>query len=120
MKTPTFVAMATAMLALAGAASAHPHLKSAIPAPDAAVTSSPHAIRITFSEGLMAKYSGIEVVGAGGGMVALGPATLGASNKQLVAAVSSPLAPGTYTVNWRAVGDDTHHTSGHYSFHVKP
>ena len=41
-------------------------------------------------------------------------------HKQLAAPIKTPLAPGTYTASWRAVGDDTHHVSGHYSFQVKP
>jgi methionine-rich copper-binding protein CopC len=40
-------------------------------------------------------------------------------NSELVAQVTATLSPGTYTVNWRAVGDDTHHVSGVYRFEVK-
>ena len=81
----------------------------------------PSEIRITFSEGLVSAFSGIELKDAAGKPVAFGPSTVDPKTKrQLVAPVTTQLAPGTYTVNWRAVGDDTHHVSGHYSFQVKP
>jgi methionine-rich copper-binding protein CopC len=121
MKSPALLIAATATLALAGGASAHPLLKAASPAPDAVAVASPSEIRITFSESLIAMFSGMEVADQAGKKADLGSATLNpANNKQLVVAVRSPLAPGAYTVNWRVVGDDTHHVSGHYSFQVKP
>ena len=120
-KLSILVATATAALALSGAASAHPRLKTASPAPDAVLSASPRAIHITFGEGLIGKFSGIDVTDQAGKTADLGPSTLNPRNsKELVATVRTPLAPGAYTVNWRAVGDDTHHVSGHYSFQVKP
>jgi methionine-rich copper-binding protein CopC len=121
MKRSTLVAIATAALALSGAVSAHPRLKTASPAPDAVLSASPRSIHITFGEGLIGKFSDMDVIDQAGKKADLGPSALNPrNNKELVAAVRTPLAPGAYTVNWRAVGDDTHHVSGHYSFQVKP
>jgi hypothetical protein len=39
-------------------------------------------------------------------------------NTRLVAALPAALAPGTYTVQWSAVGDDGHTTEGSYGFAV--
>ena len=114
---PAVLALALA----ASAATAHPLLKTASPAPNAALSSSPTEIRITFSEGLIAAFSGISLKDASGRPVALGPSRIGPGNaKQLAAPVKAQLGAGTYVVSWHAVGDDTHHVAGHYSFQVKP
>jgi methionine-rich copper-binding protein CopC len=100
---------------------AHPLPKAATPAPNAALTASPPEIRITFSEPLVAAFSGLDLTDAAGKPVALGPATVDPDdNKVLVATLKAQLASGVYTVSWRAVGADTHHVAGHYSFQVKP
>jgi methionine-rich copper-binding protein CopC len=120
MKISPHLALAAMIVALAGAANAHPRLNAASPAPNAVLTSSPAEIRIAFSEGLIARFSGLEVADQAGRKAGLGSASVSPSNnKQLVAAVRAPLAPGAYVVSWHVVGDDTHHVSGRYSFQVK-
>ena len=58
--------------------------------------------------------------GASGKALALGPAALDPKDpKTLSAPVKATLGAGVYTVSWHAVGDDTHHVAGHYSFQVK-
>jgi methionine-rich copper-binding protein CopC len=110
-----------ALAAIATSAAAHPVPKAASPAPNAVLPSSPPEIRITFSEGLVGKFSGLELKSASGQDMAVGRASVSPGDKkQLVAPVKTQLAPGTYTVSWHAVGDDTHHTAGHYTFQVKP
>ena len=102
-------------------AMAHPVPKTATPAPNAVLATSPPEIRIGFSEGLVAAFTGLEVDDASGKPMETGDAALNPSDdKELVVPVKAKLAPGTYTVKWHAVGDDTHHVSGHYSFQVKP
>lgn len=109
-----------ASLTLAPAAVAHPLPRAAVPAPNAALAASPPEIRITFSEGLVAAFSGLELKDAAGKDVPLGRAAVDPKdNKQLAALLTVRLAPGIYTVSWHAVGDDTHHVAGHYSFQVK-
>jgi methionine-rich copper-binding protein CopC len=117
--------LASAILTLAVAAttsvaSAHPLLREASPTPNAVLRSSPPNIRITFSEALVAPFSGVEVKDGGGKAVAVGPTSVDPKdNAELVAPVPATLSPGTYTVQWHAVGADTHHVSGFYSFEVK-
>lgn len=114
-------AVAAAAVFLASTATAHPLPRAAAPAPNAVLAASPHEIRITFSEGLVPAFSGLELKDASGKTAALGPASVSPQDRtQLAAPVTAPLGPGAYTVNWHAVGDDTHHVSGHYSFQVKP
>jgi copper resistance protein C len=115
------IAIATAALLVAAGSSAHPLPRAAVPAPNAVLAASPPAIRITFSEDLVAAFSGLDLKNAAGQAMPLGPAAVDPQDhKALAAPVKAPLAPGTYTVSWHAVGDDTHHVSGHYSFQVKP
>jgi len=73
-----------------------------------------------FSEGFVPAFSGLELRDPSGRDVPLGPAIAGPTDrKQLAAPVKTRLAPGVYTVNWHAVGDDSHHVAGHYSFQIK-
>jgi methionine-rich copper-binding protein CopC len=70
---------------------------------------------------LVAAFSGLELKDGSGKTLPLGPAVVDPKDsKTLAALVTTKLAPGAYTVAWHAVGDDTHHISGHYSFQVKP
>jgi methionine-rich copper-binding protein CopC len=114
--------LVVALMILAGSvANAHPLPKTATPKPNAVLTTSPAEIRIGFSEGLVAAFSGLEVDDQGGTAAETGEATVNPQDdKELVVPIRAKLAPGTYTVKWHAVGTDTHHVSGHYSFQVKP
>ncbi len=110
-----------AALAAASLAVAHPLPRAVAPAPNSVLTASPARISITFSEPLVAAFSGLELKNQAGAPVSLGAATVGPKDrKQLSAPVKAVLAAGTYRVNWHAVSTDTHHVSGHYSFKVKP
>jgi hypothetical protein len=111
---------AAAGIALCGSAFAHPMLRAATPAPNAVLTASPAEIRITFSEALVAAFSGLDLKDRSGRAVPTGPAAVSPEDRKALAApLKARLGAGVYTVNWHAVGDDTHHVSGHYSFLVK-
>jgi methionine-rich copper-binding protein CopC len=113
--------LSTSALAASVAAFAHPLPRAASPLPNAVLTSSPAQVSVTFSETLVPAFSGLSVVDQAGKAADVGPAVVDPANaKELVAPVRAPLGPGTYTVSWRAVGADTHHVSGHYSFQVRP
>jgi methionine-rich copper-binding protein CopC len=112
---------AFAALSIASAAFAHPQLKMAGPAPGSVLKTSPKALRIEFSEGLVLGFSGIDVTNEKGEKQETGDASLNPKDsKQLIVPMKTELAPGKYTVAWHAVGDDTHHVQGKYSFEVKP
>ncbi|HSV03742.1 MAG TPA: copper homeostasis periplasmic binding protein CopC [Phenylobacterium sp.] len=118
MKTLTAGAMAiSAALALAGAAEAHAHLVAASPAAGAKGPA-PAQIKLTFSEGLVGKFSKLALADAAGRKAPLGPAAV--SGKQMSAPVAGKLAPGAYKVTWTAVSTDTHRVSGSYGFTVTP
>jgi copper resistance protein C len=113
-----------AFIALAGDASpafAHALLKKATPAVGGVVAASPSEIRINFSEGVEANFSGLTLTSQAGGSIPVGKSSVDPSdNTTLVTPVSQPLRPGVYTVNWHAVAVDTHKTQGSFQFTVKP
>ncbi len=101
-------------------ASAHPKLTVTNPPTGAVIASSPKELRLSFNEGVMPKFSGVEVKNEKGQKVQTGQAVADpADKKQLVVPLSTVLADGTYTVEWHAVSDDTHRVKGSYSFTIK-
>ena len=116
------LALASALtFGLIGQASAHAHLKAAVPAMDGTVASAPTELDLDFSEGVNPKFSGVKVTGPGGVAVPLGEVKLGpAGDKALVVPVSGTLLPGPYKVEWHALATDGHKTEGSYTFTVKP
>ena len=108
-----------AAIFLASPALAHPKLDSADPAADVSVVASPKEIKLNFSEGIIAKFSGLELKDESGRAVTIGDPVVDPKDpKQLVVPVTTALAAGRYTVSWHAVSEDTHKVSGDYLFRV--
>ncbi len=114
-----------AVLALLGAsllapsAYAHPTLKSANPPADGAAINQPTEIKLIFSEGVISKFSSVELKDQGGKKIPTGKiATNPKDQKELVVALQAPLKAGTYIVTWNIVSVDTHRVHGTYSFKV--
>ena len=105
---------------IATAAQAHAKLTSANPAAGAVVAESPKDLRLIFNEGLIAKFSGVELKTEKGEKIETGTAVADpADNKQLVVPLPAALADGVYSIKWHAVSEDTHKLDGAYSFTVK-
>lgn len=125
---PTFAASALAAVALMGssAAFAHAKLLASTPAADAKA-SGVKTLSLTFSEALVEKLSGVEIVMTGmPGMANHAPmavtgfkTTLAADGKGLTIALPRALPAGSYDVKYHAVTADTHRIEGSYSFSVK-
>lgn len=104
---------------------AHPKLLSANPAANA-VVAAPACLRLSFSEGLVAQFSGADlsmtdmpVMKMKSPMkMALG-ASVAPDGKTLVLALAKPLPRGTYKLHWHVVSADTHRVQGSYAFKVK-
>jgi methionine-rich copper-binding protein CopC len=80
---------------------------------------SPASLRLTFSEGVEPRFSGLSVVGAGTTEVAMGEASLApGDDTTLIVALPKPLATGSYAVTWHALSADGHVARGTYSFAV--
>ena len=99
---------------------AHPKLTATIPAADAQAQS-PQEIRLSFSEALVAKFSGLDLKDEHGKQIETGAAASDPKDrKQLIVPLKAALAPGRYTVEWQVVSEDTHRIKGSYSFEVRP
>lgn len=104
---------------------AHPRLLSATPAANS--TAAPVArLQLAFSEGLVAQFSGVEVVMTDmPGMKMNAPmrmparTSLAEDGKTLVVTLAKLLPRGIYRVDWRVVSKDTHRVQGNYSFQVR-
>lgn len=118
MRVWSLALIATAAVAVAGAAAAHARLVSATPAPDS-VVASPRAVSMTFSGRMVPAFSGFDLVGPGGAEVAVA-ASVSDDGKTLSGAPARPLAPGVWRVNWRIASTDGHRMTGSYSFTVRP
>jgi methionine-rich copper-binding protein CopC len=104
---------------IATAANAHPKLISASPAADVSSKVSPTEIKLNFSEGVIAKFSGVEIKNESGKTIPSGvAATDPKDQKLLVVPLPTPLTAGRYTVIWHAVSEDTHRVKGEYSFGI--
>ena len=73
---------------------------------------------MNFNEGLVPRFTGLELKNASGKVIPTGKTALDGGNKKIVVPVQGQLAPGTYNVSWHAVSTDTHRVSGHYTFKV--
>ena len=102
-------------------AAAHPRLQRSVPAAGASVSVPLRELRLTFSEGIVAALSSVELRDADGRRVSLG-AMEGAPDAAttVAAAIRDSLEPGIYTVLWKAAGDDGHPTRGRFTFTVLP
>lgn len=117
--------VAVALLVAPVAAYAHPKLVSATPAPNA--VSAPTArLQLVFSEGLVAQFSGADLVMTEmPGMKMNAPmkmpvtAALGADGKTLLVTLPRALSAGTYKLSYHVVSTDTHRVEGNYSFRVR-
>jgi methionine-rich copper-binding protein CopC len=109
-------------LALAATeAMAHPKLTSAAPPADSIAHAAPtiKEIRLNFSEGVIAEFSGLELRDESGKSIATGtPAVDLKDKKQLVVPLDAPLPAGKYRVIWHAVSEDTHRVKGEYTFTI--
>src|SRR5689334_8147604 len=103
-------------LSLAAASSASAHARLITGSPKAGSTvAAPQALKLTFSEGVVAVGSSVSLADAKGAAVATGPLAVDAKNKRLVTVpVSGKLTPGAYRVNWSMKTEDTHTTSGDF------
>jgi methionine-rich copper-binding protein CopC len=115
------VVASLAFTMVASTAFAHAQLLKAVPAVGGKVTASPKEVRLSFSEGVEPRFSGIALAMETDATEPTGkPSVDSADNRVLVAAVLQALKPGIYTVRWHAVSVDTHRTQGSFNFTVAP
>jgi methionine-rich copper-binding protein CopC len=114
-------ALAAMWLGLVGAAQAHAHLQTSVPAADAVLASAPRELALGFSESVEPGFSGLILRDGAGGVVPTGPARLApGDDRAIVVPLARALAAGLYTVEWHALAADGHKTQGRYVFTVTP
>jgi methionine-rich copper-binding protein CopC len=113
-----FLALAGAVLALAGFGFMHLHLKATVPAADATVQRPPSQLLLMFSAHPEPALSRVQLVGADSTLIRTGTPAAGADSLTLAIPITGKLAEGRYTVRWRAAGRDGHPAAGDFAFTV--
>ncbi|KTT48966.1 copper resistance protein CopC [Pseudomonas oryzihabitans] len=114
--------LALACLLLPGLALAHGHLKSAEPAPDSTVSPAPKQLSLSFSEGIEASLSQVQLQrldGQASTAITTGKVISGTDTRTLEVPLEAPLPAGRYQVKWRVLAKDGHKTQGDYRFTVQ-
>jgi copper resistance protein C len=115
MKLSTVLATSVACL-LVNAAQAHAHLEKSTPADGSTLAAAPAAIEMTFSEAARLTALWIQGDQKPKQVIKDLPAVV---DKTLRIALPR-LAPGAYTLTWRAVAADGHVSSGAVHFTISP
>jgi methionine-rich copper-binding protein CopC len=107
------------VLAIAAPRPSHAHSFPASENPSAGQTlaTSPPTVAITYDAPIEKLFASLEVDNSAGVNQAAAPPQVSPDGSTLSVPVAH-LAPGDYTVKWRVVCVDTHHTEGSYSFTV--
>jgi len=114
----TFFLTGFVLLAGATAAWAHATIVSTSPADGSIVSHAPTQVTATFDEPVGISPSSLEVFAPNGERVDTGGAKHGSAPAEVVIALKSGLAKGTYTVGWAVVSADSHHVSGAFTFSI--
>jgi copper resistance protein C len=120
MQRPAISAVASLALLLSGvtAAFAHGELKRAVPPAGGTVATAPSEVAVTFNEPLETAFSSVVVRDSAGKQIDKADTHIDKDDRTIMRVSLQPLPPGTYTVKWRAVTVDTHHTEGTFTFKV--
>jgi|SRR5271155_2516735 len=112
---------AAALLAIAVSipmpASAHSFPEEESPKAGQKLGAPPSEVTIKFDAPIEKLFAKLEVTGADGQNLAVGPPQV-SDDGILLSIKLGALKPGDYTVKWAVVCIDTHHTNGSYTFSV--
>jgi methionine-rich copper-binding protein CopC len=116
-----FVVLAAVCLAMMipAAAWAHAFLDHANPKVGSVITQTPQEIKIWFTQEIEPDFSVIEVRDSQGIQVDKQDTHQDSSDKKLLIVSVPKLGAGEYTVTWKVVSTDTHHTHGDFKFTIK-
>ena len=111
--------VALPVLALASQAPAHAHLTASDPAAKSTVAAA-RQVTLHFTEALNPRFSGATIsMPQMAGMATPAKVSFSADRLSMILTPGAALPAGAYTVNWRAVTEDTHRTQGDFVFTVK-
>ena len=111
--------LATA-LACPIAAQAHAILVKSQPAKDETVAEAPKRIDLWFNDPVRSEYKALAVIDSEGKRVDNHDVEQTLTDGANIHATVQDLIPGTYTVRYRVVSQDTHIVTGKFQFTVKP
>lgn len=106
MKGSFGMAVLTSVVLMAGPALAHPKLVKAQPAKGASLKKAPAKIQLWFHEELDTKLSTFTVHNQKNDRMDTGDVKVTLDDRTLMEGSVGRLAPGRYTVRWKAAGDD--------------
>lgn len=113
------VLLAALVVGGAGPASAHAELDSSDPAAASTVPAAPATVTLRFTEGVEIGLGGVKVLDPQGKRVDTGDPEHGIGGPSTVRVKLAPgLSPGTYTVAWRVVSEDSHPIAGAFTFNI--
>lgn len=113
------VVLCASLMTTAAPAAAHANLVGSTPGSGVVVESGPSEVVLRFDEAVAVDLgSGMRVFGPAGGRVDRGRTTVRDDGLTVAAPVDAN-SPGTYTVAWRVVSEDSHVLSGSLLFHVQ-
>jgi copper resistance protein C len=99
---------------------AHAFLDHASPAVGSTVPTAPETVTMWFTQELEPAFTTATVTDPSGNTVDTGPAQVDPKDPTELRVALKKLSPGTYTVSWHALSVDTHTTTGHFTFEIKP
>lgn len=107
-------------VAVATPALAHPKLVSATPAADAAAPPTAR-LDLAFSEAMVPAMTSVSLAHMMGSMAhpIAGKLRFAPDNRSVALVLAAPLPAGSYSVEWKSVGADTHKVSGKYQFTIR-
>jgi len=114
----TMPVIALTVTAAATAARAHSFPEQESPAAGETVATPPNQVTIKYDAPLEKLFDSLRVLDAAGQDKAAGTPQVSDDGRELTIPLRA-LGPGQYTVQWRVVCIDTHHTEGSYTFTVK-
>lgn len=102
------------------AAQAHAILVKSQPAKDETVTEAPKQIDLWFNDPVRSEYKALAVIDSEGKRVDNHDVEQSLTDGSNIYATVQNLIPGTYTIRYRVVSQDTHIVTGKFQFTVKP
>lgn len=99
---------------------AHAILVKSQPAKDETVKEAPKQIDLWFNDPVRSEYKALAVIDSEGKRVDNHDVEQSLTDGSNIHATVQNLAPGTYTVRYRVVSEDTHIVTGKFQFTVKP
>ncbi len=120
MKTSLLTTLAiSALLILSPGAWAHAFLDHADPKVGSVVSVSPAVVKIWYTQEIEPDFSTIQVSDSNGKEVDKQDSHVDSNDEKLLIVSLPSLPDGEYSVSWKVVSVDTHHTQGDFKFTVK-